>query len=94
MIKKPTDGFCQYNYNSLMCTLITNTTHIHTKLMQTKCLVFTENKYLPNTPSTDELAEKGMNLKELTVAQHESIEQLFLHIIALEKRIKELEAQK
>ena len=54
----------------------------------------TENKYLPNTPSTDELAEKGMNLKELTVAQHESIEQLFLHIIALEKRIKELEAQK
>jgi hypothetical protein len=35
-----------------------------------------------------------MNLKELTVAQHESIEQLFLHIIALEKRIKELEAQK
>lgn len=53
-----------------------------------------ENKHLPNTPSARELAENGMNLKELTVVQQESIEQLYLHIIALEKRIKELETQK
>lgn len=53
----------------------------------------TKNKHLPNTPSADELAEKGMNLKEITVVQQESIEQLYLHVIALEKRLKELETK-
>lgn len=54
----------------------------------------TENKHLPNTPSAETLSKEGMNLKEIAVIQQESIEQLYLHIIALEKRIKELEEEK
>lgn len=50
--------------------------------------------HLHNTPSAEELAaEGGFDLGEITVNQQEKIEELFLHMIALEKRVKELEGE-
>lgn len=51
--------------------------------------------HLHNTPSAPELAAAGgFDLGEITVNQQEKIEELFLHLIALEKRVRELEAEK
>jgi len=52
-----------------------------------------ENKHLPNIPTATEVTKNGMQLGDMQVRQMEKIEELYLHIIALEKRIKELEAK-
>ncbi|MEM9680750.1 MAG: CARDB domain-containing protein, partial [Bacteroidota bacterium] len=49
--------------------------------------------HLPNIPSAEEVEEKGVNLTEMNTKLLEKVEELTLHIIALEKRIKELEKQ-
>lgn len=46
---------------------------------------------LPDTPSADHIESSGLELGDMTVLQQVKIEELFLHIIALEKRIAELE---
>ena len=51
------------------------------------------HKHLPNVPSADELAAEGLELKKLTIIQQEKIEELFLHIIALEKKITSMQQQ-
>ncbi len=50
-----------------------------------------ENKHLPGIPAANEIAETGMNLGKLVPASYEKIEELYLYVIQLEERIKELE---
>lgn len=52
-----------------------------------------EEKHLPGVISAREVAENGLNLGEMQRTQMEKIEELFLHVIALEKRVKQLEAE-
>ncbi|MEM6964765.1 MAG: hypothetical protein AAF573_08380 [Bacteroidota bacterium] len=49
--------------------------------------------HLHNTPSAKEIQENGMNVGETTTNQQEKIEELFLHLIQMEKRIIELEKE-
>lgn len=52
-----------------------------------------ENGHLPNVPSQSEITHSGgFELGDMTRLQQEKIEELFLYIIELEKRVKELEA--
>ncbi len=48
------------------------------------------NKHLPGIPSEKEVLENGYDMNEMDVKLLEKIETLYLHIIALEKEIKEL----
>lgn len=52
-----------------------------------------ENGHLHNTPSAAEIAETGLDMKEITVNQQEKIEELFLHVIELSKQVKALQAE-
>ncbi len=49
------------------------------------------NGHLPNTPNAKDIAENGLRLKETTFNQQEKIEELFLYIIEMNKKVKELE---
>jgi hypothetical protein len=49
-----------------------------------------ENKHLPGIPSEEEIYTHGYNINEMDAKLLEKIETLYLHIIALEKEIKEL----
>lgn len=50
-----------------------------------------ENGHLPNTPSAKEIQRNGLNLGEITTNQQAKIEELFLHMIDMEKRLEKLE---
>jgi hypothetical protein len=50
-----------------------------------------ENNHLPGIASAKEVAENGLNLGEMQKAQMEKIEEIYLHLIALEKRVNALE---
>lgn len=52
-----------------------------------------ENRRLPNAPSANEVAENGLSLGAATVLQQEKIEEIFLHLIDLQKEIKTLQAE-
>lgn len=52
-----------------------------------------ENKHLPGVASAREVATDGLELGKTQKAQMEKIEELYLHMIALEKRVKLLEAE-
>lgn len=49
------------------------------------------NKHLPNIPPAKEIVESGLNVGDIQVKQMEKIEELFLYVIELEKKVKELE---
>jgi TolA-binding protein len=49
--------------------------------------------HLPNTPSAEEIQNEGLELGKITTNQQEKIEELFLHLIEMEKRISELEKE-
>ncbi len=50
-----------------------------------------ENKHLPGVVSAKEVAENGLDLGQTQKAQMEKIEELYLHVIAMEKRVQALE---
>ena len=50
-----------------------------------------KNKHLPGFPAEKEIIDNGLDLSEITRRQQEKIEELFLHIIQLEKRLNSLE---
>ena len=50
--------------------------------------------HLHNTPSAAEVETNGLQLGAMMVNQQEKIEELFLHLIALEKRVEQLEREK
>ncbi|MDO8969160.1 MAG: hypothetical protein Q7U74_00640, partial [Saprospiraceae bacterium] len=52
-----------------------------------------QKKHLPGVVSAKEVAENGLNLGEMQRAQMEKIEELYLHLIALEKRVNQLEVE-
>ncbi|MEQ1747641.1 MAG: hypothetical protein ABMA02_19590, partial [Saprospiraceae bacterium] len=52
-----------------------------------------ENKHLPGIASAKEVAENGLDLATMQHAQMEKIEELFLHLIALEKQVAALKAE-
>ena len=52
------------------------------------------NKHLPNVPSADEITKEGIDVAKVSKMFMEKIEELTLHIIELNKRIKQLEEQK
>ncbi len=53
-----------------------------------------KNKRLPNFDNADYYVNNGVKVSEIIVKQQEKIEELFLYIIGLNDRIKELEAKK
>ena len=53
-----------------------------------------ENKHLPNVPSADEMVKVGLDFSQVSKMFMEKIEELTLHVVELNKRIKELEAKK
>jgi hypothetical protein len=50
-----------------------------------------ENKHLPGFENAEHYVENGINTSEMFVKQQEKIEELTLYIIALEKRLQEVE---
>lgn len=52
-----------------------------------------ENKHLPGVTTAEEIAGNGLNVGEMQKVQMEKIEELFLHLIEVEKRVQALEAQ-
>ena len=61
-------------------------------LSEVEAFVQKEN-HLPGVPSAAEVAENGLNLGEMQKTQMEKIEELYLHMIAMEKRMNALEAE-
>ncbi len=53
----------------------------------------TKEKHLPGVPSASEIAEKGVHLGNMQKIEMEKIEELYLHLIAMEKRIQTLEKE-
>lgn len=51
------------------------------------------NGHLHNVPSTQQVEEEGIELGDITKVQQEKIEELFLHLIEMDKRLKELESE-
>jgi len=51
----------------------------------------TENKHLPNIPSAEEMVKDGLDVATIDAKLLEKIEEAYLYIIQLEKRIKALE---
>lgn len=49
--------------------------------------------FLPNTPSAETVEKEGLSLGETAKNQQEKIEEIFLHLIEIEKRVKALEAE-
>jgi hypothetical protein len=52
-----------------------------------------EKGHLPNVPAAAVIEKEGVELGDMTKRQQEKIEELFLHLIALEKRVQALEAE-
>ncbi len=53
-----------------------------------------QNKHLPHIPSAKEVEANGINVAEMDAKLLQSVEELTLHVIALSKRVQELEAGK
>ncbi|MEM6700284.1 MAG: hypothetical protein AAF599_17905, partial [Bacteroidota bacterium] len=47
--------------------------------------------HLHNTPSAEKIENNGLEVAKMTVNQQEKIEELFLHMIEMDKRVKALE---
>lgn len=52
-----------------------------------------QEKHLPGVAPAAEIESKGLNLGEMQKTQMEKIEEIYLHLIALEKRVQQLEAE-
>ena len=52
-----------------------------------------DNKHLPNVPSAEEVIEGGLSVGEMDATLLRQIEELWLHLIAQEKRMEALEQE-
>ncbi len=50
-------------------------------------------KHLPNTSSAAKIEQEGLELKSMTIAQQQNIEDIYLHLIQLNERITQLETE-
>ncbi len=53
----------------------------------------TKEKHLPGVVSAKEVADNGLNLGEMQKSQMEKIEELYLHVIEMDKQLKALKAE-
>ena len=53
----------------------------------------TKNKHLPNMPTANEVEEDGMDIGEVNRVLVEKVEELTLYMIAMDKRMKQLEEE-
>ncbi|MEZ5044541.1 MAG: hypothetical protein R2828_31895 [Saprospiraceae bacterium] len=53
-----------------------------------------QNGHLPKMPSATELADTGLDMSKMLTLQQEKIEELFLHLIEMEKKIQALEKER
>lgn len=51
------------------------------------------NRHLPDVPSESQVEEEGINLAEMNAILLKKIEEMTLHMIAMEKRVNELETK-
>lgn len=49
--------------------------------------------HLPGVPSADEIEAEGLDLGDITVTQQEKIEEVFLHLIEMEKTLKQIQQE-
>jgi hypothetical protein len=76
-------GWCDYVFDP------------HYKLMSLSDVekYISTNKHLPGMPAESEIiAEGSLNVGDITFRQQEKIEEIFLHLIAMEKEVSDLEA--
>lgn len=52
-----------------------------------------EKGHLHKTPSAKEVEEKGLKMKDITINQQEKIEEIYLHLIEMNERLKAVEAE-
>lgn len=52
-----------------------------------------KHQHLPNIPSAAEVAEKGLEMGDFQIKQMEKIEEIFLHLIDLNKKVLQLEEE-
>ena len=52
-----------------------------------------ETGHLPGIPSAEEIEEEGLDLGDITVSQQEKIEEVFLHLIKMEKELNTLKEE-
>jgi len=52
-----------------------------------------QNGHLHNTPSAETIEKNGLKIKDITINQQEKIEEIFLHLIQLNERLKVLETE-
>ncbi len=50
------------------------------------------NGHLPEVPSTEDAIKNGIELKEMNILLLKKVEELTLHLIEQDKRIRELES--
>jgi hypothetical protein len=62
-------------------------------LQEVKAFI-SEKKHLPGIPSATELESTGINVYEQLSKAYEKIEELYLHLIALEERMRKMESGK
>lgn len=53
-----------------------------------------ENQHLPDVPSAEEMVERGLDVREMNALLLQKVEELTLHVIALNRRLGELENEK
>jgi hypothetical protein len=51
----------------------------------------TKNKHLPDMPAAEQMKKSGVDLAQMNMSLLKKIEELTLHLIAQDKRIRELE---
>ncbi len=61
-------------------------------LEEVECFI-RDNGHLPNMPTEKEVLENGLSVGEAAVKQQEKIEEIYLHLIEMDKQIKALQAE-
>ena len=78
--------------NATWCDYVFKPTYYLTPLSKVEQHI-QEKGHLHKTPSATEIESKGLKMQEITINQQEKIEELFLHLIAMEKRMEQLEVE-
>jgi hypothetical protein len=78
---------CYVNYNMVWCDYVFDDTYKLMPLEQVEKII-QQNKHLPKTKSADEIKkEGGIDAAETLLNHQEKIEEIFLHLIELDKQL-------
>lgn len=75
--------------NVTWCDYVFDDTYDLTSLKEVEAHI-EENGYLHNTPSAEEIEDKGLEVAAMTINQQEKIEEVFLHLIEMNKKMEEM----